>query len=112
MTASSSILAITAKIYMKTDVSGTAWRAALLTKSREFLSDHAKLWQRLAAAKDKPFMSDDLAHLLADIIGVAPLEFDEHKSPIRADFNASRKRIANGVDYDEKLKSAKGYELE
>ena len=80
--------------------------------SREFLSDHAKLWQRLAAAKDKPFMSDDLAHLLADIIGVAPLEFDERKSPIRADFNASRKRIANGVDYDEKLKSAKGYELE
>ncbi len=80
--------------------------------SREFLSDHAKLWQRLAAAKDKPFMSDDLAHLLADIIGVAPLEFDEHKSPIQADFNASRKRIANGVDYDEKLKNTKGYEPE
>ncbi len=84
----------------------------LFIASREFLSDHAKLWQRLAAAKDKPFMSDDLAHLLADIIGVAPLEFDERKSPIRVDFNASRKRIANGVDYDEKLKSAKGYELE
>ncbi len=84
----------------------------LFIASREFLSDHAKLWQRLAAAKDKPFMSDDLAHLLADIIGVAPLEFDEHKSPIRADFNASRKRIANGADYDEKLKSAKGYEFE
>ena len=84
----------------------------LFIASREFLSDHATLWQRLAAAKDKPFMSDDLAHLLADIIGVAPLEFDEHKSPIRADFNASRKRIANGVDYDEKLKSTKGYEFE
>ncbi len=84
----------------------------LFIASREFLSDHAKLWQRLAAAKDKPFMSDDLAHLLADIIGVAPLEFDERKSPIRADFNASRKRIANGVDYDEKLKNTKGYELE
>ena len=84
----------------------------LFIASREFLSDHAKLWQRLAAAKDKPFMSDDLAHLLADIIGVAPLEFDEHKSPIRTDFNASRKRIANGVDYDEKLKNTKGYELE
>ncbi len=84
----------------------------LFIASREFLSDHAKLWQRLAAAKDEPFMSDDLAHLLADIIGVAPLEFDEHKSPIRADFNASRKRIANGVDYDEKLKNTKGYEFE
>ncbi len=84
----------------------------LFIGSREFLSDHAKLWQRLAAAKDKPFMSDDLAHLLADIIGVAPLEFDEHKSPIRADFNASRKRITGESDYDEKLKSAKGYEPE
>lgn len=84
----------------------------LFIGSREFLSDHAKLWQRLAAAKDKPFMSDDLAHLLADIIGVAPLEFDERKSPIRTDFNASRKRIANGVDYDEKLKNTKGYEFE
>lgn len=84
----------------------------LFIASREFLSDHATLWQRLAAAKDKPFMSDDLAHLLADIIGVAPLEFDEHKSPIRADFNTSRKRIANGVDYDEKLKNTKGYEFE
>ena len=84
----------------------------LFIGSREFLSDHATLWQRLATAKDKPFMSDDLAHLLADIIGVAPLEFDERKSPIRTDFNASRKRIANGVDYDEKLKNTKGYEFE
>ncbi len=84
----------------------------LFIASREFLSDHATLWQRLAAAKDKPFMSDDLAHLLADIIGVAPLEFDERKSPIRSDFNTSRKRIANGVDYDEKLKNTKGYEFE
>ena len=84
----------------------------LFIASREFLTAHAALWQKLEAAKDKPFMSDDLAHLLADIIGVAPLELDTRRSPIRADFNASRKRIANGVDYDEKLKSAKGYELE
>ena len=83
----------------------------LFIASREFLTAHAALWQKLEAAKDKPFMSDDLAHLLADIIGVAPLELDTRRSPIRADFNASRKRIANGVDYDEKLKSAKGYEL-
>ena len=57
-------------------------------------------------------MGDDLAHLLADIIGAAPLELDTSRSPIRADFNASRKRIANGVDYDEKLKNTKGYEFE
>ena len=84
----------------------------LFIASREFLTSHAALWQRLDAAKDKPFMSDDLAHLLADIIGVAPLELDARRSPIRADFNASRKRITGESDYDEKLKSAKGYELE
>lgn len=84
----------------------------LFIASREFLTANAELWQRLEAAKDKPFMSDDLAHLLADIIGVAPLELDTSRSPIRSDFNASRKRIVGESDYDEKLKSAKGYELE
>lgn len=84
----------------------------LFIASREFLTTNATLWQRLDAAKDKPFMSDDLAHLLADIIGAAPLELDTSRSPLRADFNASRKRITGESDYDEKLKSAKGYELE
>ena len=84
----------------------------LFIASREFLAAHAALWQKLEAAKDKPFMSDDLAHLLADIIGVAPLELDTSRSPIRSDFNASRKRITGESDYDEKLKSAEGYELE
>lgn len=84
----------------------------LFIASREFLTANATLWQKLEAAKDKPFMSDDLAHLLADIIGAAPLELDTRRSPIRADFNASRKRITGESDYDEKLKSAKGYELE
>ena len=84
----------------------------LFIASREFLTAHAALWQKLEAAKDKPFMSDDLAHLLADIISAAPLELDARRSPIRADFNASRKRITGESDYDEKLKSAKGYELE
>lgn len=84
----------------------------LFIASREFLTANATLWQKLEAAKDKPFMSDDLAHLLADIIGVAPLELDTSRSPIRADFNASRKRITGESDYDEKLRSAKGYELE
>ena len=84
----------------------------LFIASREFLTAHATLWQKLEAAKDKPFMSDDLAHMLADIIGAAPLELDTRRSPIRADFNTSRKRIVGESDYDEKLKSAKGYELE
>ena len=54
-------------------------------------------------------MSDDLAHALADIIGVKPLEYDAARSLISGEFNASRKRIVQDVDY-EKMRRQKAYE--
>lgn len=54
-------------------------------------------------------MSDDLIHAFADILGVKPLEFDSKRSVISGDFNSSRKRIVQGVDY-EKIKFQKAYE--
>lgn len=54
-------------------------------------------------------MSDDLAHMLADILGIEPLQFNVRKSPLRDEFDASRRRMTNGVDYDENLKGRGGY---
>ena len=56
-------------------------------------------------------MSDDLAHVLADILGIEPLQFNVRKSPLRDEFDASRRRMTNGngVDYDENLKGRGGY---
>lgn len=54
-------------------------------------------------------MSDDLAHVLADILGIEPLQFNVRKSPLRDEFDASRRRMMNGVDYDENLKGRGGY---
>ena len=77
--------------------------------SDEFIAAHPKIWAALSAAKDAPFMSDDLAHALADIIGVKPLEYDAARSLISGEFNASRKRIVQDVDY-EKMRRQKAYE--
>lgn len=74
----------------------------------KFKANHADIWQKLNEAKNLPFMSDDLIHVVADIIGVKPLEYDAKKSLISGEFNASRARIINGVNYDS-LKNEKPF---
>ncbi|MBR8463173.1 phosphoethanolamine transferase [Campylobacter sp. faydin G-24] len=68
--------------------------------SDKFKQNHADIWGLLQRAKDKPFMTDDIIHLLADIVGVSPLEFDPQRSVLRDEFNSNRKRMFNGIDYD------------
>ena len=69
--------------------------------SDKFKEQNADLWARIAAAKDRPFLNDDLIHAIAEILETTDLpEFDPARSVINADFNASRPRIIEGVDYD------------
>ena len=69
--------------------------------SDKFKEQNADLWARIAAAKDRPFLNDDLIHAIAEILEMTDLpEYDPTRSVINADFNASRPRIIEGVDYD------------
>nr|WP_314521145.1 phosphoethanolamine transferase [uncultured Campylobacter sp.] len=69
--------------------------------SDKFKEQNADLWARIAAAKDRPFLNDDLIHAIAEILEMTELpEYDPSRSVINADFNASRPRIIEGVDYD------------
>ena len=69
--------------------------------SDKFKEQNADLWARIAAAKDRPFLNDDLIHAIAEILEMTELpEYDPARSVINADFNASRPRIIEGVDYD------------
>ena len=69
--------------------------------SDKFKEQNADLWARIAAAKDRPFLNDDLIHAIAEILEMTELpEFEPARSVINADFNASRPRIIEGVDYD------------
>ena len=69
--------------------------------SDKFKEQNADLWARIAAAKGRPFLNDDLIHAIAEILEMTDLpEYDPARSVINADFNASRPRIIEGVDYD------------
>ncbi|WP_291940027.1 phosphoethanolamine transferase [Campylobacter sp.] len=78
--------------------------------SDKFKEQNADLWTRIAAAKDRPFLNDDLIHAIAEILEMTELpEYDPARSVINADFNASRPRIIEGVDYDKVYKLQKEF---
>lgn len=78
--------------------------------SDKFKEQNADLWARIAAAKDRPFLNDDLIHAIAEILEMTDLpEYDPARSVINTDFNASRPRIIEGVDYDKVYKLQKEF---
>lgn len=78
--------------------------------SDKFKEQNADLWARIAAAKDRPFLNDDLIHAITEILEMTELpEYDPARSVINADFNASRPRIIEGVDYDKVYKLQKEF---
>lgn len=78
--------------------------------SDKFKEQNADLWARIAAAKDRPFLNDDLIHAIAEILEMTDLpEYNPARSVINADFNASRPRIIEGVDYDKVYKLQKEF---
>lgn len=78
--------------------------------SDKFKEQNADLWARIAAAKNRPFLNDDLIHAIAEILEMTELpEYDPARSVINADFNASRPRIIEGIDYDKVYKLQKEF---
>ena len=78
--------------------------------SDKFKEQNADLWARIAAAKNRPFLNDDLIHAIAEILEMTDLpEYNPARSVINADFNASRPRIIEGVDYDKVYKLQKEF---
>lgn len=73
----------------------------------KFKNQNEKIWQKINQAKQRPFMSDNLIHTIAEISNIKVSEFIPEKSVINENYDASRKRIIEGsVDY-EKIKNIK-----
>lgn len=73
--------------------------------SEEFVQKHKETAQRIQAAKDKPFVIDDLIHLLCDVAQIQAPDYDATKNPLSVEFNEKRIRIFNQkADYDKELK--------
>ena len=64
-----------------------------------FKANHPDLEQRIRAAKDLPFMTDDMIHALLDLMKIETEDFDSRKSLFSKDFDATRKRIYRNGEY-------------
>ena len=61
--------------------------------------NHPDLEQKISAAKNLPFMTDDMIHALSDLMKIQTPEFDSRRSLFDKDFDTTRKRIYKGMEY-------------
>ena len=72
--------------------------------SPEYIKNHPYGWRAIQAAKDRPMMTDCLAHLLLYLGGIYTKDYREAYNVISPDYDQHRPRILKGtVDYN-KLK--------
>lgn len=69
--------------------------------SPSYKEKHNDICRMIEASTERPFMTDDLAHLLLFLAGIKCEEYDESRNLIDENFNEERKRLICGeVDYD------------
>lgn len=67
--------------------------------SKQFKENYPELVERISDAKNLPFMTDDMIHLLLDLMQIQTPEFDSRRSLFSEDFDATRRRIFRGREY-------------
>ena len=72
--------------------------------SERFRETHPELWNKILSAVRHPYMTDDMIHTLMDIMEIHTKEFMPQKSVIHPEFDAGRKRMINGLDYDASMR--------
>lgn len=73
--------------------------------SKSYLDTHSEILKLISDSRSKPFMTDDLPHLLLYLAGISCDSYNERRNIISPNFNTKRKRMINGkCDYDETLK--------
>ena len=69
--------------------------------SNKYYNNHPEIVNLISSAKDRPFMTDDLPHLLLFLAGIQHQEYNESKNLISPAFNSKRKRLLDGkINYD------------
>jgi len=69
--------------------------------SNRYIKNHYQIFDQIKEARNRPFMTDDLPHLLLYLAGIHCKEYQETRSLISNSFNAKRKRLISGeIDYD------------
>ena len=78
----------------------------MIYTSESFVKRHPEIVSRIKDSIHRPFMTDDLPHLLFDIANIKTKWYEPSRSLIHSKYNNKRKRIITGfslkgsVDYD------------
>jgi len=78
----------------------------VIWSSEKFRANYPYKLQQIAAAVDRPYMTDDMIHTVLDLLDIQTVEFEEKRSIVNNAFDRSRRRIFNGKDYDAEIKNA------
>ena len=69
--------------------------------SKLYQEKHPQIFRQIKEARNRPFMTDDIPHLLLYLGGIKCQEYQEKKNLISPQYDIHRKRLLNGiVDYD------------
>ena len=69
--------------------------------SERYVQKHPQLYDQISNSANRPFMTDDLPHLLLYLAGIKCVGYNEERNLISDRFNMGRKRLINGkIDYD------------
>ena len=71
----------------------------LIWVSKEFQDAFPDLEKRIAQSTEKPFMTDDMLHVILDIMDIESEEYRSELSIINQSFNEERIRIYSGMEY-------------
>ena len=70
--------------------------------SKSYIDTHPELYAQIVESRKRPFMTDDLPHLLLYLAGISCEYYSEKRNLVSPSFDENRKRIINGnVDYDQ-----------
>lgn len=78
----------------------------MIWMSDTYKENHPDVVKQVESSLDKPFMIDDLPHLMLDIAGIDCEWFDPTRSLINERYNSNRKRLVSEskIDYDYMIK--------
>ena len=69
--------------------------------SPRYIHAHPDIYQQILQARNRPFMTDALAHLLLYLAGIHSQDYDDRYNVISDQYDEKRPRILKGTtDYD------------
>lgn len=76
--------------------------------SKLYIETHPALYTQIEESRSKPFMTDDLPHLLLYLAGISTKYYSEKRNLLSPFFDIKRKRMINGkCDYDKVINQRK-----